>query len=72
MKKIILTLTIAVLTAFLFSSCNKECYCTVKNGEDIIPGYDHQVVGSMTAKDCEAFSDSEWNRLGYTYTCTAE
>lgn len=72
MKKLVLILAVAIFTAFTFSSCTKECYCTVKEGEEIIPGYDHQVVGTMAAKDCEAFSDTEWDRLGYTYTCTTE
>lgn len=72
MKRLVLTLALVVFAAFTFSSCNKDCYCTVKEGDTTLPGYDHQIVGSMAAKDCEAFSDTEWNRLGYNYTCTAE
>lgn len=72
MKKLLLIFAAAVFVAFTVSSCTKECYCTVSSNDEVLPGYEHQLVGTMAEKDCTAFGDTEWDRLNYTYTCTAE
>ena len=67
MKKVLLTLSAVALLAVVFSSCKKECYCTTT-----VMGLPlEQMVGEMSASDCESFDNAAWTTLGYTFECEA-
>lgn len=69
MKKVLLTLSAVALLAVVFSSCKKECYCTATAmGMTII---NDQLVGEMSASECEAFDNPIWTAAGYTFECEA-
>ena len=69
MKKVLLTLSAVALLAVVFSSCKKECYCTATSmGMTII---NDQLVGEMSASECEAFDKPNWTAAGYTFECEA-
>lgn len=69
MKKVLLTLAGVALLAVVFSSCKKECYCSATySGMTLI---NDQMVGEMSAADCEAYNNDQWTALGYTFECEA-
>ncbi|HPE40381.1 MAG TPA: hypothetical protein PLI77_04755 [Bacteroidales bacterium] len=72
MKKVVLSILVVAIAAFLFSSCNKVCNCTVQSNNVTLEGYDNLPVGEMSEDECTAYSDATWDNLGYTYTCVSE
>jgi hypothetical protein len=69
MKKVLLTLSAVALLAVVFSSCKKECYCTATMGGMTL--INDQLVGEMSAAECESFDNAAWTAMGYTFECEA-
>jgi hypothetical protein len=67
MKKVLLTLSAVALLAVVFSSCKKECYCTAT----VMGMSVEQMVGEMSASECETFDNEVWSSTGVSFVCEA-